>query len=189
MHNWLDLALAIIMIVSIISGIKLGFTKTAISLFASILGLVFGLHYYRAVAVSLRPHITKPWVADLIGFLIIFLGIVVLGEVVIGILARFIRTVHLVWLDRTLGGAFGVVRGLLFCSIVIWGLMAFLPVEPKLFISQSRLAPCVMDAARRVADASPDEVKRTFRQSYRELNRILPEKVKERFPNAPSSVI
>jgi hypothetical protein len=46
-----------------------------------------------------------------------------------------------------------------------------------------------MDVARRVADASPDEVKRSFRQSYRELNRILPEKIKSRFPNAPSGQI
>jgi hypothetical protein len=46
-----------------------------------------------------------------------------------------------------------------------------------------------MDVARRVADASPDEVKRTFRQSYRELNRVLPEKIKDRLPNAPPGQI
>ncbi len=64
MHNWIDLTLAILMIVSIVSGIKLGFTRTAIGLLSSILALVFGLHYYRAVAVSLRPHITQTAVAD-----------------------------------------------------------------------------------------------------------------------------
>jgi membrane protein required for colicin V production len=184
MHNWIDLTLAVMMIVSIISGITHGFVRTAIGLLSSILGLIFGLHYYPAVAVSLRPHIAQSWVADLVGFMVVFLGIVVLGEVVTGILARFIQSVDLIWLDRALGGAFGVVRGLLFCAIVIWGLMAFLPVQPKLLLAQSRLAPCVMDAARRVADASPDEVKRTFRQSYRELNRVLPEKIKEKLPNA-----
>ncbi len=67
---------------------------------------------------------------------------------------------------------------------MIWGIMAFMPVSPNLVLSESRLAPCVMDAARRVADASPDEVKRTFRQSYRELNRVLPEKIKERLPTS-----
>jgi membrane protein required for colicin V production len=189
MHNWIDLTLAVLLIVSIISGLKLGFVRTAIGLVSSILGLVFGLNYYRAVAVSLRPHISNSGTADLVGFLVVFMGIVVLGEVVTGILARFIRSTDLVWLDRALGGAFGVVRGMLFGAIMIWGLMAFLPVQPKLVLSQSRLAPCVMDAARRVADASPDEVKRTFRQSYRELNRVLPEKIKDRFPNVPSGQI
>jgi len=189
MHNWIDLTLAVVMIFSIISGLTRGFARTAIGLLSSILGLVFGLHYYRAVAFSLRPHIAKIWVADLVGFLVVFLGIVILGEVVTGMLARFIQSVDLVWLDRALGGAFGVVQGFLFGAIMIWGLMAFLPVQPKLVLSQSRLAPCVMDAARRVADASPDEVKRTFRQSYRELNRVLPEKIKEKLPNAATGQI
>jgi membrane protein required for colicin V production len=187
--NWIDLTLALLMIVSIVTGLRLGFARTAIGLLSTILALVFGLHYYRAVAVSLRPHISQSGVADVIGFLIVFCGITVLGEVVTGMLARFIRSTDLVWLDRALGGAFGVVRGFLFGAIVIWGLMAFLPVQPKLILSESRLAPCVMDAARRVADASPDEVKRTFRQSYRELNRVLPEKIKDRLPNVPPGEI
>jgi membrane protein required for colicin V production len=189
MHNWIDIILAVLLIVSIVSGLKLGFARTAIGLLASILALVFGLRYYHAVAVSLRPHISNSPVADLLGFLVVFIGICIVGEMVSGMMGRFIRSVDLVWLDRSLGGAFGVVRGVLFGAITIWLLMAFMPVSPTLLLSQSRLAPCVMDAARRVADASPDEVKRTFRQSYRELNRVLPEKVKERFPNVPSSQI
>jgi membrane protein required for colicin V production len=181
--NWIDFTLAVLLVVSIVTGIRLGFVRTAIGLLSSILALVFGLRYYRAVAVSLRPHISQTLVADLIGFLIIFVGITMVGEVVTGILARFIRSTDLVWADRALGGAFGVVRGFLFGAITIWGLMALMPVPPKLILSESRLAPCVMGAARRVADASPDEVKRTFRQSYRELNRVLPEKIKERLPS------
>jgi membrane protein required for colicin V production len=189
MHNWIDLTLAVLMIVSIVSGLRLGFARTAIGLLSSILALVFGLHYYRAVAVSLRPHISQTLVADLVGFLIVFVGITILGEVVTGMLARFIQSTDLVWLDRALGGAFGVVRGFLFGAIIIWGLMALMPVPPKLVLSESRLAPCVMEAARRVADASPDEVKRTFRQSYRELNRVLPEKIRDRLPNVPPGQI
>lgn len=177
------------MIVSVISGLKLGLVRTAIGLVSSVLGLVFGLNYYRSVAISLKPHIANTTTADLVGFMVVFLGIVVLGEVITGMVVKFIHMADLVWLDRILGAAFGVVRGLLFGAIMIWGLMAFLPVQPKLVLSESRLAPCVMDAARRVADASPDDVKRTFRQSYRELNRVLPEKFKDRFPNATPSQI
>jgi membrane protein required for colicin V production len=189
MRNWIDLTLAVLMIVSIISGLKLGFARTAIGLLSTILALVFGLRYYRAVAVSLRPHISQTPAADVAGFLIVFVGIIMVGEVVTGILARFIRSTDLIWLDRALGGAFGVVRGFLFGAVMIWGLMALMPVSPKLVLSESRLAPCVMDAARKVADASPDEVKRTFRQSYRELNRVLPEKIKDRLPNVPQGQI
>jgi membrane protein required for colicin V production len=108
-------------------------------------------------------------------------------------LAGFVRATDLYWLDSLLGGALGVVRGGLLAVLTIWGLMAFAPVPPRMVLSSSRLAPCVMGAARRVADASPDEVRLTFRRSYRELNRelnkVLPEGVKDRLSNLPPSEI
>ncbi|HLY19937.1 MAG TPA: CvpA family protein, partial [Bryobacteraceae bacterium] len=162
MNNWIDLTLGLIMIVSIVSGLRAGFAKTAVAFGASIVGLILGLHYYHVVGHSL--HLTRPNVANIVGFLIVFCGISMVGGVASGILVKFVRTLDLVWLDRVLGGAFGVVRGVLYATVVVWGMLAFFPVPPKLVLSQSRLAPCVMDAARRVADASPDEVKRTFRQ-------------------------
>ena len=189
MNNWIDISLVLVMILSVITGLRSGFVRTAVGFCASILALVFGLHYYRAVAVSLRPHISRPDVANMVGFAIVFVGIIMVGATLTGILSRSIYSLDLVWLDRLLGGAFGLVRGLLYGTILIWGIMAFLPVQPKLVLSQSRLAPCVMDAARRVADASPDEVKRTFRQSYRELNRVLPESIKDRLSNVPTGQI
>jgi hypothetical protein len=77
---------------------------------------------------------------------------------------------------------------LLWATVTIWALMAFVPAS-NLVISNSRLAPCVMDAARRVADASPDEVKESFRHSYRELNKILPDKIKQHISEPAASRI
>lgn len=187
MNNWIDLTLAVVMIVSVIAGLGEGFAKTAVSFLAFVLGLVFGLHYYHVVGHSL--HISNPTAANVTGFVIIYCGIAILGSIVAGMLAKFMRSMDLVWLDRVLGAAFGAARGLLVCTIVIWGIMAFFPAPPKLVLSQSRLAPCVMDAARWVAESSPDEVKRTFRQSYRELNRVLPEKIKDKISNVPAAEI
>jgi membrane protein required for colicin V production len=188
MNNWIDLTLGVLLIVSMLTGLRAGFARTAVGFLAAILGLVFGLHYYHAVGHSL--HISqKPGLENLAGFLIVFCGITLVGSVVAGMFAKFIRSLDLVWLDRVLGVAFGAVRGLLYCTITIWGIMAFFPVQPRLVLSQSRLAPCVMDAARWVAESSPDEVKRTFRQSYRELNRVLPENIKDRLSNIPPGQI
>ena len=50
MRNWIDLTLAVLMIFSIISSLKLGFTRTAIGLLSTILALVFGLRAGDAAA-------------------------------------------------------------------------------------------------------------------------------------------
>ena len=191
--SWLDFALVLIIAVSVLSGCFAGFARTGVGFLASILGLVFGLQYYRVVGLALRAHIHQSGVANITGFLIVYFSIVILGAMVSRFLARFVRATDLYWLDSLLGGALGVVRGGLLAVVTIWGLMAFAPVPPRMILSSSRLAPCVMDTARKVADASPDEVRLTFRRSYRELsrelNKVLPEGVKDRFSNLPPNLI
>jgi len=187
--NWLDFALAVIMVVSIVSGLRVGFAKTGVGFIASVLGLVLGLQYYHPIGLSLRSHIEKKGTADVVAFLLVFCSVTILGSIFSGQLAKLFREADLSWLDRLLGGAFGAVRGVLVATVAIWALMAFTPVQPKLLLSDSRLAPCVMDAARRLADASPEEVRQSFRQSYRELNKVLPENVKDRLSKVPPSQI
>jgi membrane protein required for colicin V production len=130
MNNWIDLTLGLMMILSIVAGLSAGFAKTAVGFAASILGLIFGLHYYHVVGHTL--HLSNTTVANVVGFLIVYCGIVILGSVIAGLLAKFLRSLDLVWLDRLLGAGFGAARGLLFCTITIWGIMAFFPVQPKL---------------------------------------------------------
>jgi membrane protein required for colicin V production len=182
--NWLDLTLGLILLMSVISGFAEGLVKSGIGFVASILGLVLGLQYYREVGVSLRPYIHEVSHANLAGFLIVFFGISILASVAAGILARFVREVHLGTVDRIAGGAFGLVRGVFFATVIIWAMLAFMPASNQL-IAGSRLAPGVMYAARRVADSSPEDVRESFRRSYRELNRVLPDKVKNRMDGLP----
>lgn len=191
--NWLDFALILVIAISVLSGWFAGFARTGVGFLASILGLDLGLEYYQTVGLALRPHIHRSGVANIAGFLVVYCGIALLGALASRLLARFVRATDLYWLDSLLGGALGLVRGGLIAVFSIWGLMAFAPVPPRMFLSSSRLAPCVMEAARRVADVSPEEVRLTFRRSYRELNRelnkVLPEGMKNRLSNLPPNQI
>jgi len=185
-NNWIDITLVLLMLVSIISGVREGFARTAIGFLAALVGLFLGLQYYRVVA--LRLHLPDN-VANIIGFAIVFCLVTIVGSIVSGMLARFLHSLDLAWLDRSLGGAFGVVRGALFGTVLIWAVMVFMGTQPRQVLAQSRLAPCVMNTARWVADVSPDEVRSAFHRSYRELYRVLPENIKDRISKAPAGRI
>lgn len=187
--NWLDVALVLAIVISTVNGFAAGFARAGIGFLATVLGLIFGLQYYRPVSLTLRDHIVQSNIANVVGFLIIFCGITIVGSVAAGILSRFFRNLRLAWLDRLLGGAFGVVRGLLFATITIWALMAFLPAGRQLVLSESRLAPRMMDAASMVAAASSEDVRRNFRESYRQLKKVLPENIKNRLSTLPQAQI
>jgi membrane protein required for colicin V production len=187
--NWLDAGLLLMLLFSILAGLRAGLIQTGIGFAASIAGLVLGLNYYHVLGLRLRDYIPQRGLSSAVGFAIIFCGIALAGAVVSGILLRLVREAHLGGADRLLGGAFGVIRGLFFATIAILALMAFLPATQRPVLAQSRLAPYVMDAARHMADASPDEVKQSFRESYRELNKVLPENIRERLSKVPPGQI
>ena len=187
--NWLDVGLLLLMLFSILAGLRAGFIRTGIGFAASILGLVLGLNYYHVAGLALRRYIPQREASNAAGFVLILCGVALAGMVISVVLVRVVREAHLGGADRVLGGAFGVVRGLLFATVAIWALMVFLPAPQRPLLAHSRLAPYVMDAARHVADASPDEVKQSFRQSYRELNKVLPDPIKQRLAKVPPAQI
>jgi len=187
--NWLDVALVLTICISVLAGFVEGFVKTGVRFLASLLGLVLGLIYYHPLGLWLRGMISRAAVANIVAFLIIYLFVTVAGSVITQVLVKFVRATDLTWLDRALGGAFGVVRGLTFATVIVWALLAFVPLPPHMLFDGSRVAPRVMEAARLVADASPAEVRQSFRQSYRELNKVLPDKIKDRIPSMPTGQI
>ena len=60
-----------------------------------------------------------------LGFLVLFLGTLMVGALV-GVVARkLIKTAGIQWFDRFLGGVFGLVRGVLVDAILLMAMMAF----------------------------------------------------------------
>ena len=91
------------------------------------------------------------------------------GAIVGRILAKFFKWVGLSWLDRLLGGAFGVVRGFVIAAAMVTVLLAFAPSPPPPSVVDSRLLPYVINVSDvlAAADAARNEgpVLRHKRQS------------------------
>ena len=66
--NWLDIVLAIVIVVSAVAGLRAGFTRVVIGLLALIVGLMAGFWCYRLVGEWLHSWITSISVANAIGF-------------------------------------------------------------------------------------------------------------------------
>src|SRR5271169_1060956 len=147
MPNWLDIVFAIVLISSVLEGLKKGFARTALGLAAVIVGLVCGLWFYGTVGAIFGTHVELPW-AHVAGFLVIFIGVIILGGIMGALIARLLKMIHLSWLDRLAGGAFGVLRGALVCAVIVAVLMAFSSKPPPGSVADSRIAPYVMGTAR-----------------------------------------
>jgi membrane protein required for colicin V production len=170
--NWLDWIIGITLAVNIVRGLMRGFTRQIIGFAATLLGLLGGLWFYESAAALLQPHLKSEPLARFLGFILIFAGVNIVGAIIISVMNRIYKATGLSWVDRLLGGGFGVLKTVLVAIALVLALTAF-PFQPvRDSIAESFFAPYVLEAARTLAALAPPELKDGFKRGYDEVKRI-----------------
>jgi membrane protein required for colicin V production len=169
--NWLDVLLLLIIGFSVLLGIRRGLVRISIGLVAIFVGIIAGLWFYAAGAAFLRPFGVPPQLANLLGFLLIFLIIVIAGLILSRILNRMFKAIGLGWLDRLLGAAFGLVRGIIIAMVLLMAILAFYPGKPPQPVVESRVAPHVAGGAKMLAHLAPPKIREAFVHSYDQVRK------------------
>ncbi len=155
--DWLMIA---IVFVSVLVAAAEGFVYELFSLAGVLAGYLFAAWGYLQVAPWYVPYVKSTWVANLCGFLTIFLVVVLLAGS-IGRIARLgINEVGLRWFDRLLGGMFGLVRGVALVMVFVLGVASFSP--GSMLLARSRTAPYLLVLARAAVWLAPSQVRQQF---------------------------
>jgi membrane protein required for colicin V production len=186
--NWLDILLMLLLAASVISAFMKGLTRELVGLVAVICALLLGSWFYGMVAGYLLPYLNSRTLANVVGFILVFGVVIMLGALVGRILRGFMKITGLSFIDRLLGAVFGFVRGVLYAAAVLIAVMAFTPGRktPQAIVHSS-VAPYVMEVARGCVSVAPYELREGFRASYVEarslwrgaVRKALPSKTKE----------
>jgi membrane protein required for colicin V production len=169
--NWLDIVLAAILGISVGAGIYKGFFRLTIGLGTSVLAILLACWFYGLAAGLFTPYLKEERLANLLGFLAILLGVQLLGLLLATLLARATKKAGLGWLDRLLGGAFGLIRAILISSVLVMVLTAFAVKPPPESVANSALAPYVMEGARILVYLTPREIRDGFHDGYEKLKK------------------
>src|SRR6267378_1035064 len=133
MFNWFDIALAIVILASAAAGLRTGFARVVVGFAATIAGFLAGFWCYRLVAAKLT-WFSSTAIANVVGFMIIFIGISILGALLAALLSRLLKWVGLSWFNHVLGGAAGFLRGVLVVAVLASVLLAFAPSPTPLYL-------------------------------------------------------
>jgi membrane protein required for colicin V production len=178
--NWLDFVLIAIVLVSVVMSVRKGFSREIIGLVASLAALVLGMWFYGLAGSFLIPYVSSPRVANLIGFLLVVVAVLLCGGLIGWIVSRFLRTIGLSFFDRLLGAAFGFARGLLIAIALLTAFTAFGPAVVNSSVVHSRFAPYVLDASHTFVAIAPMELKSSFRKQYEQVKAALENNTHER---------
>lgn len=163
--NWFDILLLVIIGVTVIIGIIKGFLRQIIGLLAVILGLLLAIKYY-SYAGDIFGFIRNEIFAQLLGFFLIFMAVLCVGWVINILLAKAIRG-PFKSMNRLLGAGLGFVKGVIICTVVVFGFLVF-PVNTKA-LENSQLAPYCIEIANITYNLIPQELKDKFSEAYQEI--------------------
>ena len=170
---WIDWAIVIVVALAVMGGLTQGFFRSFCSLAGLVLGLALAAWNYPTVARSLIPIVHNEEIADIIGFLLIALLIMVVAGILGNVLARTLHSIGLGCLDRIAGGIFGFFQGVLLVTLAILVTVAFYPQAH--WLVEARLPRYFFAACHLSTRMSPEQLAQRVRFGLRTLEAETPE--------------
>jgi len=170
--NWLDILLLVLLAVFVFEGIRQGFTRVAIGLVATVVGLFLASWFYGVAGSFLIPYVSSKSISNIAGFLMAFVGVQFAGALLGWLLSRIFKWTGLSWLDRTLGAGLGAVKAGLIGIILVMILLAFPIRQVPASVAGSTLAPHLVEASYVLVYLTPRELKNSFLATYDRIKKI-----------------
>ncbi|MDP2917535.1 MAG: CvpA family protein [Dehalococcoidia bacterium] len=152
--NWLDIVIIIILVISVIGGLRSGLIRSVLSLAGLIIGVVLAGRFYTALAERLF-FVPQDGIAKVVAFIIILVVVMVVAAILGAIITRAASALVLGWLNHLGGGAFGLIMS----GIVIAALLAvwvkFMGMSGP--IKGSTIAPLLLDRFPLVLSLLPED--------------------------------
>lgn len=174
--NTFDWFLVVVLAVSTIAAFQRGIVRVLFSIFGLIAGILIASWNYEALAERLNRWISWGVTAQIVAFLLILVGVVMAFAVAARILRKTLGVVGLGFVDRLLGGAFGLLRGFLFGVVAMMAIAAFDPESS--WVKNSQLAPYFLGGAHAVSFVVPDQFQRQVTEGATLILHEAPELLK-----------
>ncbi len=114
-----DLIVLSIIIVSVVISLMRGFVKEAMSLASWLVSLWVAMTFSSGMAELFGSSIKDPTLRLLAAFVSLFILSLIVGAIINFFATQLVHRVGLTGVDRTIGGVFGFLRGILLVTIVV----------------------------------------------------------------------
>jgi membrane protein required for colicin V production len=154
----LDLAVVVIVLLSVIYAISRGFVDETLSILAWAVAAFATLFCAPRVAPLLRNHFAHGWESAAIAYLGVFLVVLLPLQFMSHRFAETVRRSDIGPVDRSLGAVFGLLRGLAIVGIAYLLFTVFVPIrEQPHWVSDARLLPMIQKCSDVIASIVPDQ--------------------------------
>ena len=164
--DWVTVA---VIVVSVIQAAISGFFHEAFGIAGLVVGYLLAAWNYQRLAARYAPYLKSMWLGEIGAFLVIFLAVLIVAGIAGRITRHVVKEAGLSFVDRILGGALGLVRGILIVAVILMSMAAFTPTST--WLEGSELAPYFLVIGRAGIWVAPSELRGRFYQGLDLLRR------------------
>ena len=155
--TWVDLFVVAVVVISMGFAIARGFVRETLSMFSWAAAAFATLYFGRYVVPLMAPHFS-PLVAEIAAFSTVFVLVLLPLSFIGHRIAQNVRNSQVGPIDRSLGGAFGILRGLAFLAILYIGYSLVIPVHAQgAWIGKARSLPLIQRSAKVLLSLIPSD--------------------------------
>ncbi|HVV67898.1 MAG TPA: CvpA family protein [Gammaproteobacteria bacterium] len=184
--NWADYTIAGIIIFSTLISLVRGFIREVLSLVIWIVALWVAYQYYTQFAARFLGSISSESLRGPLAFLIIFLGIVIIGAIINFLIGGLVYKTGLSGTDRVLGLVFGLARGVLLVAVLILAAQ-ITAVTKESWWKESQLIPQFDGIAQWIYSILPAEIQKVGKEATGAATAPQPSESVTQQPSAPST--
>jgi membrane protein required for colicin V production len=173
LFDWLLLAP---LVYSTVQAFLRGLVRELFSLAGLIAGVLLASWNYSRLASPLSKFISNPAVANVVAFLLIAIGIMLVAALAGRLVHTTAHAVGLGFFNRLGGAAFGLLRGCLIGVAILMAISAFLPGTE--WVKNSRLAPYFLAGAHAVSFVVPHDLEQLILNGATQIKHNAPDWIK-----------
>ena len=137
---WVDAVVIAALVLSFGLGIFRGIVREILSLSSWIVSIWLAYLFGDNLAIVIVPWLESERLSSLIGYLVVFVAVLVLLSLVVALLFKLFRVVGLSGIDRLLGGLFGCLRGVVIVALLLF-IAEWTPATGQAWFKDSQIVP------------------------------------------------
>ena len=137
---WVDAVVIAVLVLSFGLGIFRGIVREILSLSSWIVSIWLAYLFGDNLAIVIVPWLESERLSSLIGYLVVFVAVLVLLSLVVALLFKLFRVVGLSGIDRLLGGLFGCLRGVVIVALLLF-IAEWTPASGQAWFRDSQIMP------------------------------------------------
>jgi membrane protein required for colicin V production len=136
----LDYVILAVLAISMVVGIVRGLVRELLALLSWVVSVWLALHYAEIVSEWLAPYLQSPQIQYLVALTGIFIVSLLMLSMIAIIIVKLLTLVGIAGTDRSLGGLFGVVRGIAIALVLVF-VIRLTPATGEAWFQSSMIVP------------------------------------------------